>query len=89
MGPPGEEHTSIGIYVDDFVMVGLVESSDRTRIRRASRAVLHAIHSIFLPPDAPEHAGGKDPISLKKLEKGDARFAIEKEVLPGLHHPWS
>jgi hypothetical protein len=27
------------------------------------------------------HYGGKDPISRKKLEKGDARFNIEKEIL--------
>jgi hypothetical protein len=33
------------------------------------------------PPERSGHIGGKDPISQKKLEKGDARFDIEKEIL--------
>ena len=79
--PPGaEERTSVGVYVDDYVL-GVVENNDRTLIRRVSRATLHAIHSIFPPPAVSGHVGGKDPISQKKLEKGDARFDIEKEIL--------
>jgi hypothetical protein len=78
--PPGEKHMSIGVYVDDFVLA-LVESDDRTLIRRVSRATLHAIHSIFPPPEVSGHVGGKDPISRKKLEKGDAWFDVEKEIL--------
>jgi hypothetical protein len=41
MDPPGEEHTSIGTLIDDFVM-GLVESSDSRDplIWRVSRAAL-------------------------------------------------
>jgi hypothetical protein len=80
MSPPGEEHTSIGVYVDDFVLA-LVESDDRTLTRRVSRATLHVIHSIFPPPEVSGHVGGKDPISRKKLEKGDARFDVEKEIM--------
>jgi len=75
-----EEQKSIGVYVDDFVLA-VVENNDRSLIRRVSRATLHAIHSIFPPPDISGHHGGKDPISRKKLEKGDARFEIEKEIL--------
>jgi hypothetical protein len=78
--PPNEEYTSVGVYVDDFVL-GLVENDDRTLLRRVSRATLHAIHSIFPSPEVTGHVGGKDPISRKKLEKGDARFDIEKEIL--------
>jgi hypothetical protein len=78
--PKGEEHTSIAVYVDDYIL-GVVENEDRTLIRRVSRATLHAIHSIFPPPDVSGHVGGKDPISRKKLEKGDARFDVEKEIL--------
>jgi hypothetical protein len=79
--PPGaDEHTSVGVYVDDYVLA-LVENEERTLIRRVSRATLHAIHSIFPPPEVSGHVGGKDPISRKKLEKGDARFDIEKEIL--------
>ncbi len=78
--PPGQEHTSVSVCVDDFVL-GLVENDDRTLLRRVSRATLHAIHSIFPPPEASGHVGGKDPVSLKKLQKGDARFDVEKEIL--------
>ena len=40
------------------------------------------IHSIFPPPEKAGHVGaGKDPISQKKLEKGNARFDIEKDIL--------
>jgi hypothetical protein len=78
--PESEEQTSVGVYVDDYVL-GVVENDDRTLIRRVSRATLHAIHSIFPPPEVSGHLGGKDPISRKKLEKGDARFDVEKEIL--------
>jgi hypothetical protein len=59
----------------------LVENDSRTLLRRVARATLHAIHAIFPPPVVSRHVGGKDPISRKKLEKGDARFDIEKEIL--------
>ena len=78
--PGSEERTSVGVYVDDCVL-GVVVNDDRTMIRRVSRATLHAIHSIFPPPEVSGHKGGKDPISRKKLEKGDAHFDIEKEIL--------
>jgi hypothetical protein len=79
--PPGAEpHTSIGVFVDDCVLA-VVENDDRKLLRRVSQATLHAIHSMFPPPEASGHAGGKDPTSRKKLEKGDARFNVEKEIL--------
>jgi hypothetical protein len=78
--PKGQEHTSVGVYVDDFILA-VVENEERTLMRRVSRATLHAIHSIFPPPERSGHIGGKDPVSQKKLEKGDARFDIEKEIL--------
>jgi hypothetical protein len=78
--PEAPDQTSVGVYVDDYIL-GVVESNDRSLIRRVSRATLHAIHSIFPPPEVSGHVGGKDPISRKKLEKGDARFDIEKEIL--------
>jgi hypothetical protein len=73
--PDAPDQTSVGVYVEDYVL-GVVENDDRTLIRRVLRATLHAIHSIFPPPEVSGHIGGKDPISTKKLEKGDARFDI-------------
>jgi hypothetical protein len=79
--PPGSAaQTSVGACVNDHVL-GVVENADGTLIRRASRATLHAIHSTFPPPEVSGHIGGKDPMSRKKLEKGDARFEVEKEIL--------
>jgi hypothetical protein len=79
--PPGSaDQTYVGVYVDDYIL-GLVENEDRSLIRRVSRATLHAIHAIFPTPERSGHLGGKDPISQKKLDKGDARFDIEKEIL--------
>ena len=80
--PPGsEERTSVGVYIDDYYVLEVVENDDRSLICRVSKATLHAIHSIFPPPEVSGHKGGKDPISKKKIEKGDARFGIEKEIL--------
>ena len=47
----------------------------------ASRTALHSIHATFPAPEVSGHTGGKDSISLKKLEKGDARWAPTKELL--------
>lgn len=74
------DQTLVGVHVDDCVH-GLVENDDRSLIRRVSRATLHAIRSMFPPPEMSGHVGGKDPVSQKKLEKGDARFDVEKEIL--------
>jgi hypothetical protein len=42
---------------------------------------LHGIHAIFPPPDVTGHIGGKDPISLKKLQRGDVQWSHTKEIL--------
>jgi hypothetical protein len=60
--PESADQTSIGIYVDDYVLA-VVENDDRSLIRGVSRATLHAIHSIFPPPEVSGHQGGKDSIS--------------------------
>ncbi|KAL7529738.1 hypothetical protein ACHAWF_003097 [Thalassiosira exigua] len=49
-------------------------------LRHCSMAILHAIHSVFPPPDITGHAG-EDPISLKKLLEGGGLWAIRKEIL--------
>jgi hypothetical protein len=71
---------SVSVYLDDFIGAA-VENASGTLLGRVTKAALHGIHSIFPPPDITGHVGGKDPISLKKLQKGDARWASEKEIL--------
>lgn len=73
------------VFVDDF-MQGLAGDPERPERRDqqlwVSRAVLHGIHAVFPPPDVLDHAGGKDSVSQRKLDKGDALFKL-REVLLG------
>ena len=68
------------VYVDDYILAA-VESPDGSALQRTGRAALHTIHGLFPPPDRSGHLGGKDPISVKKLEAGDARWSQSKELL--------
>jgi hypothetical protein len=68
------------VYVDDYIGAA-VENSKGTLLGRIARSALHGIHSIFPPTDVTGHSGGKDPISLKKLQRGDGQWHHEKELL--------
>jgi hypothetical protein len=70
----------IFVYVDDFIGAA-VEDKSGTLLGRITRAALHGIQSVFPSPEITGHIGGKDPISVKKLERGDARWHHEKEIL--------
>jgi hypothetical protein len=76
----GPEWQMPAVYVDDF-LVAAVENKAGTLLNQTARATLHAIHSVFPPPTAADPPGTKDPISEKKLGKGDARWATVKEIL--------
>jgi hypothetical protein len=75
-----KEFQMSAVYVDDFLLAA-VQNAAQTLLQRTMRATLHAIHSIFRPPSASDPPGTKDPISEKKLLKGDARWDPIKEVL--------
>ena len=68
------------VYVDDFCLAA-VEDASGTLLQRTARATLHAIHSVFPTPAATGTLDAKDPISEKKLAKGDARWDTTKEIL--------
>jgi hypothetical protein len=74
------EYEMSAVYVDDF-LVAAVEDRKGELLDRAARATLHAIHNVFPPPTADDAPGTKDPISVKKLLKGDAQWNTIKEVL--------
>jgi hypothetical protein len=76
----GEEFQMSAVYVDDFLLAA-VQNTKQTLLQRTMRATLHAIHSVFQPPSASDPPGTKDPISKKKLLKGNARWDPVKEVL--------
>jgi hypothetical protein len=68
------------VFVDDFILAA-VEDQSGTMLINTARAALHSIHGVFPPPSVSGHKGGKDPVSEKKLIKGDARWAASKEIL--------
>jgi hypothetical protein len=76
------DHPAHGVYVyvDDYILAA-IEDASGTLLGRIGRAALHGIHDVFPPPRVSGHTGGKDPISLKKLEKDDARWDPRKEIL--------
>jgi hypothetical protein len=76
----GATHQWSGVYVDDHLLA-VVEDRTGTLMRRTARATLHAIHSVFTSPSSTTMEGAKDPISEKKLHKGDGRFDTTKEIL--------
>ena len=84
MEPPQESALAkpwrVSVYVDDYIIAVLSTIGIRF-VRRIARASLYGIHSIFPPPIITGHTGGKDPISLKKLERGDAKLMPRKEIL--------
>jgi hypothetical protein len=75
------------VYVDDYIAAA-VENAAGTLLGRVARSALHGIHSIFPPTSVTGHEGGKDPISLKKLQKGDAQWNCEKEILGFIVDGW-
>ena len=68
------------VYMDDYILAA-VEDQSGSLLQRAGRAALHTIHGLFPSTERSGHVGGKDPISLKKLEAGDAQWAPTKELL--------
>jgi hypothetical protein len=68
------------VYIDDFCLAA-VEDASGTLLQQTAQAMLHAIHSVFPTPAAMGTPDAKDPISEKKLAKGDARWDTQKEIL--------
>ena len=63
------------VYVDDFM--SCVIPTTRRQLRHVSNATMMGIHDCF-PPDNDDE---NDPISLKKLRKGEGRYALQKDLL--------
>jgi hypothetical protein len=76
----GPTHQMSPVYVDDFLLAA-VEDGSGTLLQRTARATLQAIHNVFPSPTATGTPDAKDPISEKKLAKGDARWDTTKEIL--------
>ena len=72
------------VYIDDFI-TGVAGPTNRPTQRLEEtwviRAILHAIHALFPGPTVSGHVNGRDSISRKKLEAGDALFDVSKTIL--------
>ena len=66
------------VFVDDYI--GLLQTTNEEHLRHHTRALFHAIHSIF-PPVAVTKHDGEDPISEKKLKQGEGIWSTRKEIL--------
>ena len=85
----GELATVCEVYVNDYIVIAT--PSSREQLRHVANAVLTGIHDVF-PPDDDD---SNDPISHKKILKGEDVFALEKDLLgfdfngePGQHTMW-
>ena len=63
------------VYVDDFI--SFVIPSTQRQLDHVANAVMHGIHDVF-PANSDEE---EDPISQKKMRKGDGTFSTTKCVL--------
>ena len=73
---PKQPLSYIDVFVDDFL--GLCQASSAQPVRRA---LLHAVDSVFRPTDFHDDVTRREPVSLKKLRKGDVSWSTLKNVL--------
>ena len=67
----------VDVFVDDFL--GLAQEYSNSR--RVRRILMHAIDDVFRPLDSEDGPFRRQPISLKKLEKGDCSWSTIKVIL--------
>jgi Reverse transcriptase (RNA-dependent DNA polymerase). len=77
---PPQEHplAEVDVYVDDFIAVA---QGDREQLRNVRATVLHSIDSVFRPNDERDPKTRSEPVSLKKLDKGDASWNTNHTIL--------
>ena len=63
------------MYVDNFIACTIPTSKEQ--VKHVARGIMHRIHNVF-PPNRDDT---KDPISDKKLRKGDGTFNTKKYLL--------
>jgi hypothetical protein len=63
------------VYVDDFI--SCIIPTSKEQVAHVARGIMHGIHDVFPPSED----ATKDPISHKKLRKGDGTFETTKCLL--------
>ena len=78
---PASDHDSpnfrflVEVFVDDFMSLAIATSKEQ--LVHVGRGTMMGIHDVFPPSDIPR----QDPISEKKMEKGDSQFSTQKTLL--------
>ncbi len=72
-------HQMSAVYVDN--LLAAVEDSLGTLLKQTARATLHTIHSVFPLPWSTGVLDAKDPVSEKKLQKGDEQWDSQTDIL--------
>ena len=73
----GQPCAYVDVFVDDFVAL----AQGRSGGRRVRRILLHAVDNVLRPLDATDSKFRQEPVSLKKLQKGDCSWSTVKLVL--------
>jgi len=66
----------VDIFVDDFI-----SAAQKPFLRRVRRVLLRAIDDVFRPNDADDSEHRREPVSMKKLLKGDCSWSTVKLIL--------
>ena len=76
-GPLRPPLAYVDVYVDDFIKL----AQGWKNALRVRRHTFHSIDKVFRPNDLADSACRKEPISVKKLLKGDDQWSTQKTVL--------
>ena len=68
----------VDVYVDDFI--GLAQG-DEKRLGQVRSTLLHSIDAVFRPNDEHDPKSRAEPVSIKKLDKGDASWNTQHTIL--------
>jgi len=75
MEPGRQLRYLVEVYVDNFI--ACIIPTNKQQVEHVTRGILHGIHNVFLP----SKDDGMDPISNKKLRKGEGTFETSKCLL--------
>ena len=67
------------VFVDDFIFATQSESTED--LKELLRTALAAIFSVLPPPKESGNVNGRDPVSEKKMNKGDGKWSHLKVIL--------
>ena len=78
LGPRRPRLEKFDVYVDDFIAVA---QGTTPKLHQARRKLFHCIDQVLRPCNADDPSHRQEPISIKKLAKGDAKWDTTKEIL--------